>query len=95
MEVRFTRRVLGDIDNVERYISQQGYPETAFAYTNLILDFARALSLFPEKYSVCKYPAFMKRGFRCAPFDSYILVYRINGKVVEALRLIHGKRLNY
>jgi plasmid stabilization system protein ParE len=94
--IRYNRLALHDLNKIEEYIAEKGYPSTAASYTNRIIDFIKTLKEMPERTALCKYPAFAKRVYRCLVFENtYVIVYRINGQSVDIKRIIHGMRLNY
>ena len=94
--IRYNRHALHDIDKIEQYISEQGYPLTAVSYTNRIIEYIKTLKKMPERNTVCKFPAFAKRGFHCAVFEeTHIIVYKITPNSINIKRIIHGNRLNY
>ena len=59
-----------------------------------MFEFAYTLNLFPEKFQFCKYKKYMKHGYRCAPMDNYIFVYRKQKNDIKVINIIHAKRLN-
>ena len=94
--IRYNLQALHDLDKIERYIAGEGYPDTAISYTNRIMEHIKSLNQMPERNTLCKYPAFAKRGFHCAVFENtYIIVYKATSHTIDIKRIIHGKRLNY
>jgi addiction module RelE/StbE family toxin len=94
--IRYNRQSLKDLDKIEQYISEKGYPETAITFTNRILERISTLKHMPERSALCKFPPFAKRGFRCSIFEAnYIIVYKVTSESIDIKRVLHGKRLNY
>ena len=79
---------------VSLYIKNKGYPETAHKFYDRMVDFALSLGEFPEKYSVCRFRQFGKRGYHCAVFEeNYIFVYKIAYNQLNLLRVVAAKRM--
>jgi len=76
------------------YISEKGYPETADNYIDRLKAFALGLSVFPDKYPLCRFPHFAKRNLHCAVFENtYTFVYKAAKDKLVVYNVIHGMRL--
>ena len=75
------------------YIARQGYPETAIKFVEELYDFGQSLGIFPEKYSICKRRPFAIKKLRCAPFEQYLFVYRIDLHKIIIHAIIHSSRM--
>jgi plasmid stabilization system protein ParE len=93
--VFFSERAIQDLDEINNYIAEQGYPDTALAYTDRIYDFCLTLAYFPHKHTLCKRIGFNRFDYRCAAFEkTYYIVFRVEkNQTVVIKRVIHGKRL--
>ncbi|MBM2816352.1 MAG: hypothetical protein HW421_3114 [Ignavibacteria bacterium] len=76
------------------FIEKQGFPQNAINYEARLYEFSEGLQNFPEKYQICRFEKYMKKGYRCAPFENYIFVYRIQVKDIIVINVVHSKRLN-
>lgn len=93
-KVVVTKRADFEMSDIAIYIAEQGYPETAQRYLKRLNDFAESISFLPQKYPVCRFSQFAKRGYHCAVFeDNYIFVYKIQPQSISILRVIHGRLL--
>ena len=94
--IRYNKRALHDIDKIEQYIAQEGFPLTAISYTNRVMEHIRKLKNMPERNALCKYPSFARRNYHCSVFEkTHVIVYKISKHSVDIKRIIHGKRLSY
>jgi len=80
-------------DIAEYIISKSGFSNRAVNYIKKIRDFINSLASFPERYPLCRKISFRMREYRCAPFDEYIIVYKINNNELLIVNIIHSKRL--
>ncbi len=62
-------------------------------YLRKIINFGKSLDFFPLKYPLCRKISFRKREYHCAPFDEYVIVYKINNDELLIVNVIHSKRL--
>lgn len=94
--VQYNRKALHDIDQIEQYISEKGYPETAKSYINRLMAHTQTLTNMPQRNTLCKNPEFARKNFHCSVFEeTYIIVYSITKTLISVKRVIHGSRLNY
>jgi plasmid stabilization system protein ParE len=94
--IHYTRKALRDIDQIEQYITEKGYPETAVSYTDRLMAHTRTLTNMPERNTLCKFPEFARKNFHCSVFEkTYIIVYSITTGSIIVKRVIHGSQLNY
>ena len=93
-KIIFREKAKRSILEIAIYIELQGYPETAEKFTERLLLFANTISIFPDKYPLCRYKQFSKRNFHCAVFEhNYIFVYKIVRNHLVIFQVIHSKRL--
>jgi plasmid stabilization system protein ParE len=94
--IHYNRKALRDIDQIEQYIAEKGYPETAISYTDRLMAHTRTLTNMPERNTLCKFPAFALKKFHCSVFEkTYVVVYFITKRKLTVKRVIHGSLLNY
>lgn len=92
-EVVFSPKASDSIDKLVIYIEQNGFPITADKFADKIYKFGYSLSVFPNKYPICRFPKLAKRNYRCAVFESnYIFIYKVIRKQLVVFNVIHGKR---
>lgn len=93
-EVIFLPAAMTAIEEVGVYIADKGYPESAKKYTDKLTDFGYSLTVFPNKYPVCRYAAFAQYNYHCATFDkAYVFVHKAVKNQLIIYNVIHGKRL--
>ena len=93
-QVIFRKKAKQSIEEVSLYVEQNGYPETAEQYAQRMIDFGYSLTIFPNKYPICRFEKFAKRTLHCAAFDkTYIFVYKTVRNQLVIYNIIHGKRL--
>ncbi|WP_306839960.1 type II toxin-antitoxin system RelE/ParE family toxin [Neorhizobium huautlense] len=91
MKVRFSRQARADLAEITAVISRDN-PRRAETYTDELEAACTGLSDTPEAFQV-----FRRRNgqeIRRRPYGNYVILYRINGRHVDILRIIHGAR-NY
>lgn len=94
MKVIINPKAEKSIAAIAEYIREKGYPETAESYLDRMKEFAHSLTVFPEKYALCRQKRFSFRSFRCAVFESnYIFVYKAVREKLIIYNVIHCKRL--
>ena len=93
--IKYRNKANRNIAEIFDYIEQQGFPQNAINYKNRLFEFGETLQIFPEKYQICRFEKYREKGYRCAPFDDYIFVYRIEGKDFIVITIVHGKRLSF
>ncbi len=93
--VLFSERAIQDLEEINDYIAERGYPETALTYTNRIFDFCQTLSDFPLKHKICQRKGYKRFNYRCAVFEkTYIVAYRVEkNQTLMIKRVIYGRRL--
>jgi hypothetical protein len=94
MKVHIAGKAYFEMAKISLYIKNKGYPETAHRLYDRMIDFAFSLGDFPEKYAVCRFPQFAKRGYHCAVFEgNYIFVYTINDNQLNVLHVVSSKKM--
>jgi plasmid stabilization system protein ParE len=92
--VRFTRKSRSSVTLIALYIAEKGYPETAIKWADNLYRFTGMLGSYPDKYPVCKYPAWYNRSWHCAVFrKDYVIAYRIGRLHVTVMDIVHASRL--
>lgn len=94
MTVRIRPRAEKSLDNIGDYISKKGYPDTAFAILERMRLFAKSLTIFPEKYSICRQKSYQKRKYRCAVFeDNFIFIHKLIKDEMILLNVVRASRI--
>jgi plasmid stabilization system protein ParE len=83
------------ISDIVFYIEEQGFPQNAANYKIKLYKFAENLQFYPDKYPICRFTKYHKKGYHCAPFDDYIFVYKIQNNDIILINVLHSKRLIY
>ncbi len=88
MKLRWTNLALHDFEKAHDYIMQED-PESANRIAQRILDAARRLQQFPRLGRVGEDEDTRELVVQKTP---YLLVYSINGDVIELLRVLHASQ---
>ncbi len=86
MKVRWSRRALSDLDNLVRYIAENSL-EAALSVDGQIVDAADRLEHMPERGRLGELAGTRELVLAGTP---YILVYEIDDRFVEILRVRHA-----
>lgn len=81
-----------EIEAAIDFIAQNASVATALLWRNLVLERARTLTEFPQRYPIAEEGAFFEEEIRVLIVGSYRLLYRIVGNEVQALHVRHGAR---
>lgn len=81
-----------DIEAVWDYIAQDS-PEDALAFIGTLEHQFRALERFPERCPLIPENEILGTSYRHLLHGRYRTIFRITGKTVVILRVIHGARL--
>ncbi len=94
MKILIEKKAENTLRDIARYIfSKSGFSNRAVNYIIKMRDFINSLASFPERYPLCRKISFRMREYRCAPYDEYVIVYRINNDELLIINVIHSKRL--
>jgi len=88
MRVVITVEAEADFEDVFDYIAADS-PQAALQYVRMLREKALGLGRFPRRHRVRED---LPDEMRIAPSGSHLIVYRIAGRRVEILRVIHGAR---
>ena len=91
MQTIFTNRADKNIESIIKNILIQGYPDNAIKFKIKLYEFGRSLSFFPEKYPICRFEYFNKRNLRCAVYQEYIFIYKIDTDNIIIQNVIHSR----
>ena len=92
-KVIFSDKAKNDIFKTALYIELKGFPDTAEKFADKLYEFGNSLSIFPNKYPICKRKAWAKRKYHCAVFKDYIIAYKVVGSQLIIYSIVHGRRL--
>ena len=92
LQVRLSIQFNYDLDDIYQYGLETFGLAQARLYEDKIWKLIAILShnylLFPE----CRYLVTKSKMYRWIILDSHLIIYRITGSQVQALRLLHAKR---
>jgi toxin ParE1/3/4 len=90
--VRITRTAEKDIEEIWSFIAQDS-PEEASRFIGRLEDQVATLELFPERCALIPENEMLGTRYRHLLFGDYRSVFRVAGKTVYVLRIIHGAKL--
>ena len=90
--VRITRTAERDIEEAWTFIAQDS-TEEAEKFIRRLEEQIVTLERFPERCTLISENEFLGTRYRHLLFGSYRSVFRIAGRTVYVLRIIHGSRL--
>ncbi len=89
-KVVFRPKTIRKIRDIAIYIESKGFPGTAESFVQELFDFGESLAVFPEKYPLCRKPAWAKRNLRCAVFKkNYIFIYKLIDDELVNFNVVH------
>lgn len=89
MEVFLTDAAIADLESIGDWIAADS-PARALAFIELLRDKCLDLGEIPMAFPVV--PRFESLGVRRRPVGDYLIFYRVQGKQVEILHVVHGAR---
>jgi plasmid stabilization system protein ParE len=90
--VRITRTAERDIEEVWTFIAQDS-PEEAQRFIGRLEEQIKTLERFPERCPLIPENEILGTRYRHLLYGNYRSVFRITGRTVYILRVIHGARL--
>jgi plasmid stabilization system protein ParE len=90
--VNITPTAEQDIEDIWFYIAEES-PENATAFILALEDQIGTLESLPERCPLIPENELLNRGYRHLIHGSYRTIFRVEGRVVYVLRVIHGARL--
>lgn len=90
--VRITRLAERDIEEAWAFISQDS-PEEAEKFISRLEEHIETLERFPERCPLIPENETLGTRYRHLIYGNYRSVFRVAGKTVYVLRVIHGARL--
>lgn len=90
--VEFTKSAEGDIGEIWAYIAGDS-PERASKFIRELENQIGLLEGFPQRFPLIPENDFLGTEHRHLIFGNYRTLYRISGKNVYILRILHGSRL--
>lgn len=90
--VRITATAERDVDEIWRFISQDS-AETATAFLLELEDKVSALETLPERCSLISENELIGTQYRHLIHGDYRIIFRIGGRIVYVLRILHSARL--
>lgn len=90
--VRITRTAERDLEEAWTFIAQDS-PEEAERFVARVETQIESLERFPERCPLIPENEILGTRYRHLVYGNYRTVFRIAGKVVYVLRVIHGARL--
>jgi plasmid stabilization system protein ParE len=90
--VRIARAAERDIEAIWSFIAQDS-PEEADKFIRRIEERADTLERFPERCPLIAENLLLGTRYRHLLYGNYRIIFRVAGKTVYVLRVIHGARL--
>jgi toxin ParE1/3/4 len=90
--VKITPTAESDIEDIWFYIAAES-PENATAFILALEEQIGTLESFPGRCPLIPENELLNRGYRHLIHGSYRSVFRVDGRIVYVLRVIHGARL--
>lgn len=81
-----------DVEEIWTYIADDS-PENATAFILRLEEQIEALEQFPERCPLIPENELLGTGYRHLIYGAYRTIFRITGKTVFIVRIIHGARL--
>jgi plasmid stabilization system protein ParE len=94
IKITYKRRAAISIYKFWDYIAGKGYPITAHKFIGELYEFGNSLVEFPEKYTVCRKEAWVKRNLRCVVYKkNYIFIYKIFIDELVIYNVVHARTI--
>jgi plasmid stabilization system protein ParE len=90
--VEITPMAEQDIEDIWFYIAEES-PENATALILALEEQIGTLESLPERCPLIPENELLNRGYRHLIHGSYRTIFRVDGRIVYVLRVIHGVRL--
>ena len=90
--VQVTPAAERDVEEIWTYIADDS-PENATAFILRLEEQIEALEQFPERCPLIPENELLGTGYRHIIYGAYRTIFRITGKTVFIVRIIHGQRL--
>ena len=90
--VQVTPAAERDVEEIWSYIADDN-PENATAFILRLEEQIEALGQFPERCPLIPENELLGTGYRHIIYGAYRTIFRITGKTVFIVRIIHGQRL--
>ena len=91
-EIQVEDDAKADIRKLMRYIvSEFQEPEIADRMKRRIYQECASLNFMPKRYSVSRFPALARLGYRVTSVGKYLILYTVN----DSTRSVHIKRVVY
>jgi len=90
--VQITPAAERDVEEIWTYIADDN-PENATSFILRLEEQIEALERFPERCPLIPENELLRTGYRHLIYGAYRTIFRITGKTVFIVRIIHGARL--
>jgi toxin ParE1/3/4 len=91
MQIRLSPQAEGDLEEIALYLTgESGSIEAAERIIDSILETLDLLGILP--YIGRKRDDDLGAGVRSIPVESYLICYRVKGREVQVIRVLHGRR---
>lgn len=91
-QVRITRTAQEDIEEIWNFIAQDD-PIESEKFLLQLEDQVKTLEYFPKRCPLIPENEILQTRYRHLLYGNYRTVFRISGKTVYVLRIVHGARL--
>jgi toxin ParE1/3/4 len=89
--VRVLRRAERDLIEIAAWLERER-PAVAAKHVDAILDALEHLADAPHRGARCHDDVLRARGFRFVVIRTWLVFYKIHGRQVRVMRVLHGKR---
>ena len=83
-------------DLIRMYLEKEGFEvRSAYDGGKAVEEFDKQVSLVaenPELYGLSRVPELAERGYRCAPMNNYIALYKVADGQIVVCRIVHKSR---
>ena len=84
---------LKSIESIYNYIAESN-PVNAAVFIERMISFGESLTIFPEKYGLCRFELLAKRNYHCAVFEkNYMFIYKVTETKITICKIVHVSRL--
>jgi len=90
--VRITRTAQEDIEDIWNFVAQDD-PIESEKFLLQLEDQIKTLEYFPERCPLIPENEILRTRYRHLLYGNYRTVFRISGKTIYVLRIVHGARL--
>jgi plasmid stabilization system protein ParE len=91
MKVKWHPAALQTLQESFTYITEQS-PQNARLVLEQLLDFGDNLSLFPDKFPLCKKSVLKRKKLHCVAYLNHIFIYGVQKNQLFIFNLVHASQ---